>query len=272
MGLPVTFWIRAHRWAWILNQEGRSFQVWDLFWLTFVGVALSLVVPASLGEIGRFYFGGRAFGHHEEMLSSSIADKIYGLFSVFILGAGAAFLFSFPRYGFFSLGIACLMGTFLMVPHLFPWEVIGRFGAWVMKRPLDGVRMRQAFTLPLKRQLVVVSLSLISWLGSYFLFFLICLAFQSDISFFYLLAVAPLITVARLFPLTLSGLGSQEAVVVYLFHQAGVSSETALIVSLVSQLILTVIPGLFGICLMFLFQRQTVPIKMKEMSFEKEVP
>jgi len=264
--LPFVFWIRAYRWALIINRGERHFPIRHLFSLILTGVALNFVIPGSLGEVGRFYFGARAFGHREEMISSSITDKLYGLFSIFLLGGGISFFFYLPDYGVFSLGLAFILGVLLVTPNLFPWGTVGQISEWLFKQKLDSARMIQNYTLSFKRKLMVILISLLSWLGTCFLFFLVCISFQSKAPFLYLLAVTPLIILARLFPLTLNGFGSQEAVMIYLFHRIGISGEVALLASLALQLILTVIPAIVGICLISLFRSQTT---VKEIVAEK---
>ena len=63
---------------------------------------------------------------------------------------------------------------------------------------------------------------------------------------FYVLAIAPVMTLASLFPLTLNGLGSGEAVAIYFFGLVGISPTISLLISLLSQVINAIIPGFFG--------------------------
>lgn len=254
--LPVIFLLRAYRWAWIINREERFFPIRDLFFLTLTGIALGFVTPGNLGEIGRSYFGTRAYGHREEMISSSVVDKLYGLFSLFLLAAITALPLSFFDYSILSLCLFFLLGIVLTAPNLFPWGKISQLSARFVKRRLDAARMAEGFKLPFRRKLIVTLISLLSWLGTCFLFFLICLSFQSNVSFSYVLAVVPLVILAGLFPLTLGGFGSHEAATVYLFHRVGIPGEVALLISLTFRLIFIVIPGVVGIYLVSLFKKR----------------
>ncbi|MBI4436432.1 MAG: flippase-like domain-containing protein [Candidatus Omnitrophica bacterium] len=256
--LPFILWLRAYRWAWIINRKERYFPLLDLFFLTLTGVALGFVTPGSLGEIGRSYFGTKAFGYREEMVSSTVVDKLYGLLALFLLGAICALPLSFFGYGTLSLALFSLLALFLVVPDLFPWEKMSHWSGRFVKRKLDAARLLEGFTLSFKRKMMVTFLSLLSWLGTYFLFFLICLSFQSGISFSYVLAMAPLISLAGLFPLTFVGVGSHEAVIVYLFLRVGIPAEVALLVSLTFRLVFIIVPGIAGVALMSLFEKRRV--------------
>jgi len=56
-----------------------------------------------------------------------------------------------------------------------------------------------------------------------------------------------MIVLARAFPLTLSGLGTQEAAVVFLFRKIGGSSANALVVPMSFTVITSVIPALVAL-------------------------
>ncbi|HML05531.1 MAG TPA: hypothetical protein VK426_07145, partial [Methanobacterium sp.] len=71
-------------------------------------------------------------------------------------------------------------------------------------------------------------------------------SFSIDVTLIYVLAISSLISLATLFPFTLNGLGSGEAMLMYLFSLINISPTMALLVSLISQLINAFIPGLFG--------------------------
>jgi uncharacterized membrane protein YbhN (UPF0104 family) len=60
--------------------------------------------------------------------------------------------------------------------------------------------------------------------------------------------VASLINLAILFPLTLNGIGSGEAMMVYLFGLVNIAPTMAILISfLYSQILTTFIPGIFGL-------------------------
>jgi uncharacterized protein (TIRG00374 family) len=89
-------------------------------------------------------------------------------------------------------------------------------------------------------------LSILAFIILYFQFYLLCLSFSVNISFSFVLAVAPLLNLAILFPFTLNGLGSGEALTVYLFSLINIPASMSIVVSLLSQVVNSIIPGIFG--------------------------
>ncbi|MDY7033224.1 MAG: flippase-like domain-containing protein, partial [Thermodesulfobacteriota bacterium] len=85
------------------------------------------------------------------------------------------------------------------------------------------------------------------WTVTYFQLYLICLAFSIKVEFMYVLAVAPLFSLARLFPFTLNGLGTQEAVIIYLFRLINVGSTLSVLISLTNRVMNFIIPAIVGI-------------------------
>ncbi len=65
-------------------------------------------------------------------------------------------------------------------------------------------------------------------------------------SFFYVIAVAPILTLGRLFPFTLNGLGSDEALIVFLFKANEIAGPLALSAAIIYKLFLIILPGLIG--------------------------
>ena len=114
-------------------------------------------------------------------------------------------------------------------------------------KKLDIAKLLQASNLSHKLKLITLIISIIGWAATYFQLFIICLAFSIEVEFLYVLAVAPLFSLARLFPFTLNGLGTQEAVIVYLFSLINVDSTLSLLVSLTNRALNFVIPAIIGV-------------------------
>jgi uncharacterized protein (TIRG00374 family) len=127
-----------------------------------------------------------------------------------------------------------------------PWGTLNRLLSKILKINLDEDKLSSSFDVPNKIKTKTLIISIFASLLMYFQFYLLCLSFSVYIGFFYVLAVAPLLNLALLFPLTLNGLGSGEAMAIYLFSLINISPTMSILVSLVSQIVNAVIPGLFG--------------------------
>jgi uncharacterized protein (TIRG00374 family) len=245
--LPLGFLIRAYRWSAILNQPSDLISPKDLFLLTFVGVSLSFVLPASLGDLARAYYGYKHSGLKEEMLSSSLVDKIMGLLAIVALGTVSSLLHELYAYSLVCLLLMIVFVVLIFFPTLIPWKLVTKAMRSVTRSSMDAQRLLESFTLSNGVKLLTLTLSVLAWFVTYMQFYLICLALTVNVPLTYVFAMAPMITIARLFPLTLNGFGSQEAVVIYLFGLVDVSPNEALLVSLLYSFVQLVIPGLVGL-------------------------
>lgn len=242
----VSFWIRAYRWRQLLKAD-RIVGIADLYLLSFTGTTLNLILPGSLGDIAKSYYAYRKTGLKEEILSSILLDKFVGLASVFILGAVASLIYQLYTYAYLSLVLAIFFFAFSFFPRILPWGFLKRLESRILRNRFNVERIHEAFLLPSKKKISALLLSILSWVVTYLVFYQICLAFSANVGLIYVFAIAPLITIARLAPMTFSGLGTQEAMVVYLFSTVGIDTGKALVISLSFTVISVLLPGLLGL-------------------------
>ncbi len=248
--IPFSIFLRAYRFKIILNKDKKLFSIGDSYNLTLVGVALNIFMPASGGDIAKTYYGYKWHGIKEEMLSSSIVDKIIALLAIFIIGSFAAVYLNMYLLALFSVLCAVILLLVVFYPAIAPWKLFNRFFYFVTKKNLEVEKLKDSFALSNRVRLTTLAISIFAWIVSYLQFFIVCKSLSVEISFIYILAVASLINLSILFPLTLNGIGSGEAMMVYLFGLVNISPTLAIIISLLySQVLTTIIPGLFGLAI-----------------------
>ena len=245
--VPIAFLPRVYRWGLIINQRDRHVSLLNLYLLTLVGVSLNFLLPASLGDVAKSYYGYKQSGLKEEMLSSTLVDKFIALFSVFFLGSIAALAYGLKIYAGLSMFLCVMFAILSFAPHFLPWRWLERIPFKAFHKFLNIQRLQDACTLDTRTKVSAVMLSLVGWFITYVAFYFLCLAFSVDLPFIYVFAIAPTIVLARIFPLTLSGLGTQEMVVVLLFDEIGVNSANALLVSMSFTVVTSVVPALAGL-------------------------
>jgi uncharacterized protein (TIRG00374 family) len=245
--LPIGFLIRAHRWGLILSQPSELISPRDLFLLTFTGVSLSFVLPAGLGDVARAYYGYKRSGLKEEMLSSSLVDKIIGLLAIAALGTVSSLIHELYAYSLVCFLLMIGFVVLIFFPTLIPWRLVAKVTRIVARSNMDAQKLLESFTLANGVKFLALALSVLAWFITYGQFYLICLALSINVAPTYVFAMAPMITIARLFPLTLNGFGSQEAVVIYLFGLVDVNPNDAFLVSLLYSFVQLVIPGAVGL-------------------------
>lgn len=248
--IPFSIFLRAYRFMIILNKDKNLFSISDSYNLTLAGIALNIFLPASGGDIAKTYYGYKWHGIKEEMISSSIVDKIIALLALFIIGCIASLYLKIYILAVFSFLCSIILLLVVFYPEIAPWNFLNKLIHILTKKNLDINKLKDSFSLPNRIKLITLIISIIAWLISYLQFLIVCLAFYVEISYLYILAVASLINLSILFPLTLNGIGSGEAMIVYLFKLVNISPTLAIVISLLySQVITTIIPGLFGLAI-----------------------
>ncbi|MCP4396920.1 MAG: flippase-like domain-containing protein [bacterium] len=250
----VTIAIRAYRFQIILNTRERHISIKDAYVITLIGFALNLFIPATLGDIARSYYGYKIYGIKEEMLSTSFVDKMFALCSLFLIGTISGFVLGYGVLGGFSLLCATLTFIPLVFPGLIPWGLLNRLPAY-FRKSLDKEKLLDAFHLPAARKIVVMGLSFAVWISASLFFYLVCAAFPVEVGLSYIVLIMPVMTIARLFPFTINALGPPEVAVAYFFHPIGINSTLAVTISLLANLLSSVIPGMLGF-LLILFSRK----------------
>jgi glycosyltransferase 2 family protein len=244
--IPVNIFLRAWRFMVILNKDKKVISIKDSLYLNLAGIALNLFMPANSGDIAKSYYGYRWHGLKEEMLSSSIFDKFIALFSIFVIGSITAFLLNLYSLSLFSIILSLMLATTIFYPEIMPWSFLNKLISKFLSINLDKEKLAKSFSITYKIKLKTFIISLFAYFILYLQFYVLCLSFSINITFIYILAVAPLMNLAGLFPFTLNGLGSGEAVTIYLFSLINISPTMSLLVSLLSQVVNAIIPGIIG--------------------------
>jgi len=245
--IPFSILLRVWRWMIIINQNEKLISLKNAFSLTLVGIALNIFLPASSGEIAKSYYGYKWHGIKEEMLSSTIVDKMIALLALFMIGSVAAYSLQINWLAIFSMFMTTTLLFVVFYPRIIPWSVFNRFLGLFTNIQLDEKKLDYSFTLSHKIKIITLVISIFAWLVSYIQFFVVCHSFNLDISFIYILAIASLLNLSVLFPFTLNGIGSGEIMTVYLFSLIGIPPTLSILISLLYFQLFTIIPGLFGL-------------------------
>ena len=249
--------VRSYRWLLLFKNEAFSITFSDSTKLLMTGMCLNLVLPASLGDVAKSYFGYRWYGIKERMLSISMVDKVVALGSVGLLGFPFAVYQQNYIIGILSLLIILASVFFLSLPFLARrGHVFQRFISFSTRFLRNKVDVSQIITHTQttgRKLICAIILSVMGWLITYFQLYLIFRGMGVQLSVFYVFAVAPFLTLVRLFPFAMQGLGTDELAICFVFRQAGITYEEAMATALLYRLFLLILPGLAG---MFFMLRQ----------------
>jgi uncharacterized protein (TIRG00374 family) len=98
-----------------------------------------------------------------------------------------------------------------------------------------------------RRTLNVLALTTAYWLLVFVLVYYITRMLDLEVGFFYIVLIIPIITVAEFLPISISGLGTREAAVIYFFAVIGIARPDAVAFSLVYLLFGTYLTSFVGL-------------------------
>jgi len=261
--LFFSIWIRAYRWQILMNDDGiQKISIYYSLKLLFIGQALNIVMPSGAGDVAKSYFGYKNTGIKERMFSVSLYDKIIAIASVGFLA-----VFSTLYSGkWFYIILAAISLAPLTAIILFPYfsSVIffNRIFQWLNAKitSINVFEVIDHLKFSFKAIFFSTFLSLVAWIVTYQLLYLSFISFGLEINLWDVMMYSPILTLARLFPLTLNGLGSDELLMVYIFSNSGINDKSIILISsLYYRLIMILLPALPGIFYMLKKEQETKP-------------
>lgn len=243
---------RAWRWHYILTRRGIPVSLVSITNATFIGMALNLLLPASAGDVVRSYYSWQKYGHKEEMLASTLADKAVALISLFLLGAVGGFFCGEMKLALFASILIIPPGFILIVRVRWLWKILAVLVNRVLKKDLDVDLLLHSFHMSLPTFFGAMFISIVGWMITNLMYFLAVSSVGAHVGMGYIFAIAPSVNILRMLPISISGLGSADALMVQLLGVVGVGKHLTLAASMIVNLTLIVIPGIIGAVLMLI--------------------
>ncbi|MEW6088426.1 MAG: lysylphosphatidylglycerol synthase transmembrane domain-containing protein [bacterium] len=242
--LSVIF-IATYRWQTLLSGRDIKIEFKKLLNFNFIGLFFNSFLPgASSGDFVKMY---KVVNHCEDKIYAGIsvlAERIIGIYSISVLVL-AACIFSFkmlPR----ELIFAILSMIFVIYYALFLFISLKSWITGLMdksqgsEKALDKIKQyiiifyeaMHFFITHRKVLLKVLFYSLLMQILSIISCYFVARAAGLDLSVFYFFIFVPIVFLATVIPISLSGIGVREGIFVYLFNKVNVPSEEAIFISL----------------------------------------
>ncbi|MFW5803683.1 MAG: lysylphosphatidylglycerol synthase transmembrane domain-containing protein [bacterium] len=249
--LTASLLLRAWRWQLLMNnlQEKKLSFLFSTK-LLFIGQALNIIMPAGAGDVAKSYFGYKQMGMKERMFSVSLFDKVIAIASIGLLACYSIYMSGEILYvlligiSITPLLLILFADSLTRIPRI--QNLIQFIQTKTQKINLNEIIHQFKFSGTIVSQSLLISV--IAWIFTYTLLYFCFVLFGIAISFETVIIFSPILTLARLFPLTLNGIGSDEALMVYLFSMHGDNNQSAILLgALLYRMILIMIPALPGI-------------------------
>jgi len=237
-----------------------------------IGFFLSIPTPGRVGDLARAFYVRKQAGLGQG-LSTVVFDRLIDITVLLFFGIVSAFLFS-SLFGMevFSLPLAVLaIACFFALVFLFLRKGFAKAALRPFFRAFvpEGFRGKTAegfeeFFSSLagyrKGWPAVVGNALLSFLCfalSFAVFWLVCFSLGLNVSLLFVILAVSIAALAEIIPITVSGIGVREGLLVFLFSFIGVSAETAFAVSILYYILGYVSVAIVGF---FVFLKE--PIKL----------
>jgi uncharacterized protein (TIRG00374 family) len=240
--------LKSLKWKIIVNSVKPHFSLKDSIKVFFIGFSFSTITPAKLGDfIKVFYINDENCGMGKS-LSTIVIDRLIDislLFSIALLGVWGFSVFyhieivSITTLPLLILGIVAGMYAVLnksvlsslLQPffNLFvPQHLKGRVSLYYN----DFFIGLFAFYRDRRRFFSSIFIGLLSWIPPFIYGYLLALSIGIDLGVFFFFLVIPIISLLDLLPISISGIGTRDVALIFLFGLKDISPEQAVAFSL----------------------------------------
>ena len=243
LNLPQLF-IKSFRWNYLLKQQHTYVSLKKTFLIYLNSIYLGIITPGRIGEFSKVLFLKNDFNiDMSRGFSSVLVDRIFDLYlliSIGIIGIWKFELFGFIPSGFYYALFFIIFSPLLILNQFFLDKCVKVLFTLVVKKK-NKAKINQGFEKfnYSIRQLINYNLinSFLLTLLSYLIFFtqcfLLALALDLSINFILLTLIMAITNLISFIPITVSGLGTREAILILLFSLIGFDSEYAVSYSII---------------------------------------
>jgi glycosyltransferase 2 family protein len=249
------------RWQILARAVGISTNFKDLFILYWISLFYNIFLPTSIGgDVVRIYDLSKFTGNLNGSISTVVMDRLLGMIvfmfiAVIALFAGAGLMYS---QSLILLVIVFFIGFAFLLAVLLSSRIRASFSHFIpmaIKKIIEKKTTQFLETFSLYRHnskvlILTILWSLLLQLNVIFYFYVIGISLGIHVHFFYYCVAIPVIQVATLLPISISGIGVREVSFIALFNQFNVSSEHAFSLSILGFILAVVFNSIGGLFLL----------------------
>ncbi|MFY1643836.1 lysylphosphatidylglycerol synthase transmembrane domain-containing protein [Methanoculleus bourgensis] len=239
--------IKAKKWSIIVDSVRSNFSLWQSAIGFFVGFSLSTLTPGKVGDVVRCLYVKDESCTTGMALSTVVIDRIIDLVLLFAFGIIALIIFSslvgveIISNGLLLVLICAIVFGIYTISHKTYMEKILRpfFTAFVPARYrnklsgyFDDFYSGFAGFFASRRQAAeCIGVGIVSWILAVVYASLLAKSIGIDVGY-YMFLVIPIISMLDLLPISISGIGTRDAALIYLFGIVAIAPEAAIAFSI----------------------------------------
>jgi uncharacterized protein (TIRG00374 family) len=244
----VAIILKSQKWKIIVNAVKPDFTLSESIKAFFVGFSFSTITPAKLGDFIKVLYINDDRCGPGTCISTVVIDRLIDIVLLFSLAFIGIFGFSL----IYRIEILSIGTIVLIVAGILAGLYI------VLHRPLLSALLRPFFTIfvPVhlkgrvtqyydeffsglftfyqdrSRFISSVSIGILSWIPPFIYGYLLALSIGIDTGVLFFVLIIPVLSLLDLLPVSISGIGTRDVALIFLFGLKGISPEQAVAFSL----------------------------------------
>ena len=235
--------IGVFRWQIVLKVTGYPLPFWRCFTILMASLPLTSISPSKSGELIKAYYLKDDLPM-SKTIGTVYTERVFDLFSLILLSFAGSLFYRNMEFLIILTPALFIVALLFITPNA---NVRIPFikDSWNSKLYNIMLSMR-SLTSCKKEFLVVTLLSITSWILAVFQTMLFFYALGIDIPFIFTMANIPIAIFIGMIPVTLGGMGTRDAAIIYLFSEFGTHSEL-LGVGILFSAVRYLLPPLMGL-------------------------
>ena len=244
--------IRSIKWKFLIEKASMKLNFFDLLKFYFIGLFLGILTPGRIGEFSKSIYVNKKIKSLPVAIATVIMDRLIDIIVLVMTG-----LFSFIAFAFifrqliFSTELISIIAIIFFIGIIFFFKLNylhfllkPMFNFMIPEKYKERVKSHYLeFFISIKKMkktsLLIFSLaiSISSWFVSISASYVLSLSLGLNIPFEFFFLVHPIITLLDILPISVSGIGTRELVLIFLFSFYSVPAETAIAFGIIYMLI-----------------------------------
>lgn len=255
--------LKSYRWKMFLNWQSHYISFKDTFLYYSSSTYLGIVTPGRLGDFVKvFYLKQARIASVSKGLPSVLVDRLHDLYLLLLLGSIGVMIYM-PAPFFRIAGLSCIIILILTLPALLAFKKLREYVKLFFNKIIHS-RLMAIFNLNAQefkgnfkklinvRLCVTFSLTVAASALIFLQDYLILLATHIPITYFEIIPIMALAELMSLLPITIAGLGTREAVLLYILTPMGIAAERVILYSVGIFLISFVGGAVIGVLALWL--------------------
>ncbi len=239
---PFIVMLGTEKWRQMIKHEARNIKYRDALISFLGGMALGLVTPARVGELGRIAFIKE--GRKAVLAGIAVIDRLVDLEVTLLLAVVGAWYFFGYQGGIVILTITAAGATIIFMPHTYYLLIKKIIKVMPFRQKIEEM-MVGAAGVPFTALGACMFLRVLVSLVDLFQFYILINAFV-PVSILPVFVVYPVIIIINIVPITFMGIGMREGVAMLTLSKFGVPPEASVSASFLLFCLNTLLPGLIG--------------------------